>query len=347
MTAGVAVAVLVLVAAATWVVLRVLDEEDPTTMAYAVSLAPEGAQRVLWTDWAGVREELGLDLDRASSGEQADGLLEAALDADLGSASILDLSAATMQQSLGFSPATLDWELYAQTADGAALVMRLGGGVTTDDVAAALVEVEYVEPAEADGTWTRDADTSPVATDLDPTLGNIALLEDEGLVVASDLPIGVDAALDAIADAESEPVPAGVVDALGSPLSAVLYTGDQACSELAMGNADPRDQQTADDLLAAAGTVNPLTGFAIAAEPGGGVRVAMGFDGEEQARTNADTRAVLAAGPAPGQGGDFADRFTVEEVSADGSVVRMDLARVDGAEVVADLTNGPVLFATC
>jgi hypothetical protein len=75
--------------------------------------------------------------------------------------------------------------------------------------------------------------------------------------------------------------------------------------------------------------------------------VLLGFEGDDQARTNADTRAVLAAGPAPGQGGDFSDRFAVGEVSAEGSLVRLALDPVDGAYVLSDLSSGPVLFASC
>ena len=90
-----------------------------------------------------------------------------------------------------------------------------------------------------------------------------------------------------------------------APLSGAFYTGDQVCGALAMGQADGIDRDEAAQLLAAAGDINPLTGFAMTNDPGGELRVAMSFETEDQARTNADTRAVLAAGPAPGQGGDF------------------------------------------
>ena len=80
---------------------------------------------------------------------------------------------------------------------------------------------------------------------------------------------------------------------------------------------------------------------------GGGAEVLLGFENDDQARTNADTRAVLAAGPAPGQGGDFSDRFAVDEVTAEGTLVRMVLEPEPGAFVLSDLSSGPVLFATC
>ena len=79
----------------------------------------------------------------------------------------------------------------------------------------------------------------------------------------------------------------------------------------------------------------------------GDVRVAMEFADDDQARTNADSRAALATGPAVGQGGDFADRFALRSARADGSVVLLDLDPVEGEYVLSDLSTGPVLFATC
>ncbi|MFC6342457.1 hypothetical protein ACFP8W_10755, partial [Nocardioides hankookensis] len=62
---------------------------------------------------------------------------------------------------------------------------------------------------------------------------------------------------------------------------------------------------------------------------------------------NAASRAVLAAGPAPGQGGDFSDRFSVASASAEGDLVTLDLVPRSGEYVFSDLASGPVLFATC
>ena len=138
-----------------------------------------------------------------------------------------------------------------------------------------------------------------------------------------------------------------VVDASGEPTSAVVLTRAYACEQLAMAQADGPDQEQAAELVAAAGTVSPLTAYAMSAQPDGDVRVAMSFETEEQARANADSRAALAAGPAPGQGGDFADRFAVASATAEGRTVVLELAPVDGAYVVSDLSAGPVLFAIC
>lgn len=343
--AAAALAAVVVVAVAL-VVVRQLDD-DETRLSRAVSMAPGDAQRLLWTDWSGVRDELGLDLDATSSADEVQQLLDRGYDADLTSTSALTTSAVTMQESLGFSPATVQWELYTQSAGSASLIMKLGEGVSTDDVAEALRAVEYAEPDEPGGTWTRDAETSPVSTELTPTLGFIVLDEDAGMVLASDRSAGTDAASSSVAKAASEPVPAGVVEALGTPLTAAIYSGAEACGALAMANADAGDQAAGEALVADAGRVNPLTGFGIGADDGGDVRVTLGFEDDEQARTNADTRAVLASGPAPGQGGAFSDRFTVEKVGAEKSVVTLDLDPLEGESLVSDLSNGPVLFATC
>lgn len=316
------------------------------TFSEAAVLAPDDARRVLWTDWGDVRRDLDVDLDATSTVEELDTLLDRGFDTDLTATTALVSSAAVMQESFAFSPASLEWELFTQSDRAATLTMRLGAGVTTDDVAAALRSLQYAEPAEAGGTWRGDTD-SPIAGQVTPELSNIALDAAHGLVFASDRPAGVEVAVQAAAEAGTGTVPSDVVDGLGTPLSAAAYDSTYACSALAMANADPDGQSEGEGLVAQAGAVNPLTGFGIAAQADGAVTVTLGFETEEQARTNADTRSVLASGPAPGQGGDFADLFVLDQTSADGKVVTLDLTPTEGTYVVSQLSNGPVLFATC
>jgi hypothetical protein len=130
-------------------------------------------------------------------------------------------------------------------------------------------------------------------------------------------------------------------------LSSAVYSGDYACAALAMAHAGPSDRAQARQLVSAAGEVNPYSALAMSDEPDGTFRVAFQFDGDDVARTNADTRAVLARGPAPGQGGTFDDRFRVTSVTARGSLVVMRLAPRPDASVLSDLSTGPLLFATC
>jgi hypothetical protein len=114
-----------------------------------------------------------------------------------------------------------------------------------------------------------------------------------------------------------------------------------------MAHAGSADQAQAAQLVAAAGQVNPYSAFAMSDEPDGSVRVAFEFDSADTARTNAATRATLARGPAPGQGGTFGDRFTVTSATARGPIVVLRLEPRPDASVLSDLSTGPVLFATC
>ena len=93
--------------------------------------------------------------------------------------------------------------------------------------------------------------------------------------------------------------------------------------------------------------VHPLTGFAMGALAGGDLRAVLQVEDADDAPADADARAQLAAGPAPGQGGDFTDRFTVEAAGSQGREITLDLRPQQGAYVLSDLTSGPVLFATC
>jgi hypothetical protein len=257
-------------------------------------------------------------------------------------------SAEALHQEYGFSPATLEWELLSQSEEGAAVLMRLPDDTDFDRLADRLERLGYQRPDSETGVWQGGIDLLPTIGTLTPELQHLALDEEQGLVVGSDTAAYAEAAIASVTgEAESVSGLDEVVAASGPALAAAVYAGDQACSALAMGSADPSDQDQARELVAQAGEVNPVTGFAMAAQPDGDVRAAMSFETEEQARANADARAELAAGPAPGQGGEFADRFRLGEVAADGEVVTMELDPVEGSYVLSDLSNGPVLFATC
>jgi hypothetical protein len=345
--AGVAIALAVLVGAGLAVLVGGEDDADPSSLAGALRLSPADTQRISWTDWSGVRREVGLELDAGSPGAAVEDLLDRGFEADLTSTSALGSSAVDMQQRLGFSPATLDWELFNQGPGVASLVMRAGSELDFDFVAASLREAGYEEPAEATGTWVSDPLTDEITAQVTPELLLVALDAEKRLILASDTDAGIRAAVTAAEDAAGGVLPDAVVEAVGDPLSAALYTGAQVCNALALSRADRADVETGEALIEAAGEVDPITGFAMGVDADGGVRVVMAFEDEERARTNAETRAVLASGPAPGQGGDFADRFALESATATGTAVVLELDPVPGAYVLSDLSNGPLLFATC
>lgn len=318
---------------------------DTTEFEQAVGLAPSGADRLAWTDWRAVRSELGADLSASSSSDQVDEFLAEGFDGDLTSTSALLASAPVLHERFGFSPASVEWELFSQSAEGALVTLRLPESTDFDELADGLEELGYTRPDDEDGVWRGGSDLlAGIGPDLTPELQHIALDPDERLVRTSDT---ADYLATALEDTGEQDEAVGhVVEASGEPLSAAVYAGPQACRELAMSSADPADQTLADQLVEDAGEVNPLTAFAMSAQPGG-VRVVLAFEDDDQARTNADSRAVLARGPAPGQGGEFADRFRVGQVTAQGDLVTMELEPVEGQFVLSDLSSGPVLFATC
>lgn len=322
--------------------------QPATDFERAMSFAPNDAERVTWTDWSAVRAELGADLNPDSSPDRVLDFLDEGYDADLTSTSALVQSAPVLQESYGFSPASLDWELFSQSTQGAVVVMALPESTDLEALADGFEDLGYERPDEDAGVWVGGGSLlARIGRDLTPELQHLAIDTDERLVIASDTEGYLAQVLDGLGEGELPTDLADTVEPSGDPLSAVAYDSDYVCTQLAMSQADEADQAQAQSLVEGAGEVNPITGFAMSAQPGGGIRVVMAFESEEQAKTNADSRAVLARGPAPGQGGDFADRFSVSQVTAEGNVVTMALDPVDGQYVLSDLSAGPVLFATC
>ena len=346
---GILVVVAALLAGLAVVGLRWWTERDRTELQRAIDLAPGDGERFSWTDWAAVRDELGVDLDADSPSEEVTDFLDAAYGADLSSASALPESAQLLHVQFGFSPASADWELFSQSAAGAVVMLHLPEDTDWDRIRSRITNLGYVEPDEADGVWNGGSDVlGRIGSGITPEVGYIALDEEDSLVFTSDTRDYLAAAVDdAIGDGSSVTGLGDVVEASGAPLSAAIYTGSHACGALAMGQADPDDQAQGEQLVRDAGEVNAYTGFAMSVQPGLHLRVAMSFESDDQARTNADTRAILAAGPAPGQGGAFPDRFALGPVEADGRVITLPLEPVEGSYVLSDLSTGPVLFATC
>jgi hypothetical protein len=261
-------------------------------------------------------------------------------------------SATVLQEAFGFSPADVDWELLAQSTAGSVLIAGLPDDLDADDLAEGFAGLGYERPSSDDGVWNGGEElvsriSSSNGGSLSPQFQYLALDRDRHLLLASDSGPYLREAVSEVDDDLDDDGLRAVAGAVGEPLSAELYTGDFACKSLAMAQADEDDQSTGEQLVAAAGGVDPMAGFAMAAEPDRDVRVAMAFESDDQARRNADSRAELAAGPAPGQGGDFSDRFSLGPVTADGSVLTMELKPVDHSPVLSDLSTGPLLFATC
>jgi hypothetical protein len=350
---GVAIALtvgLVLVLAGVVAVgVRWWHDEHRSDLARAVSFAPASTERLSWTDWQAVRRTVGVDFDAHPSTDEVAGFLDEAFSRDLSTSSALVESASTLHQEFRFSPATLDWELLAQGPEGAVDILGFPDDTDFEALADTLESLGFTRPDDEHGVWVGGPDVlAGIGAELTPELEYFALLPDAGAVLTSDSQGYLAEAIKA-ATGESEHLSSvdDVVDAARSPLVAAVFTGAYACEHLAMAAADDTDQAQADELVRQAGGVHPMTAFAMATQPGGDITVSMAFESEDVARQDADSRADLASGPAPGQGGDFTDRFELTSATADGSVVQLELAPVEGQYVLSDLSSGPVLFATC
>ncbi len=341
------VLLLVLAGAVAWVATRGDADDDAGRLERAVAMAPEGTARFGWTDWSGVRKKLAADLTASSPTADIEEFLAAGFDADLTSTSALGASTPILQERFGFSAATVDWELFAQGDEGAIVIIGLPDSLDPDKIEEAIVEIGYQEPGDDDGVWIGGPDLLSTLGTVSQELAFLTFDRDDRVIAASDQSETLESWRDEQRGIDLDDSISDITADLETALSASIYTGDYACVALAMTEADDADRTRAAELIDEAGDINPLRSYAIATLPDGDVQVAMGFETEEQARTNADTRAQLAAGPAPGQGGSFPERFELGEVTADGKVVSMELDPVPASYVQSDLANGPVLFATC
>ena len=343
---AVAVALLAVLA---WVGTVAWERAHRTDFQQALGLVPASSLRFDFTDWAAVRARLHVPAGKASVKR----LESRAYNTDLSSASSIDDEGVALERYYGFGPGTADWEAYAQSRKGAVLVLRMPDSTDFDRLAGNLRSIGYHAPKAADGVWRGGVD---LVASLDPTLSPevqyVVLLADQHLVVASD---ESSYAATAARVAEGNGASLAGLDSVSSmasrlaePAAAMLWSRDFACRDLAMSQADAGDQRQADQLIAQAGTVSPLSGLTMAMAPDRTLTVAEQFESTDQARENLRARAKLAVGPAVGRGGSFADDFRLTSAQATGSTVLLTLKPKRSTEfVLSSLYDGPVLFATC
>jgi hypothetical protein len=319
--------------------------DDHRALAEALALAPADTQRAGWVDWEGVRDELG-----AGQVDDADGLaalLEDGAAADLTGTSVLTAAAQAMRSGLGVSPGSIAWELSAETPEGSVVMLGMPDQVDVADLGDELETLGWSRPEDEDGTWQAGTDAL-TASGLPPELQQVAFLEDDGLLLASAQAAVLESAVTAVGDAGTVSTGLGeVADGAGDALSAVVLDGPYACDTLAMAGSAPRDAARGERLVEQAGGVGPVTGFGLAAMPGGSVRALFAYESEDAARRDEDARAALAAGPAPGTGGSYGDWFRVAGSSTDGTLLELDLEPREGRRVVSELSSGPLVLASC
>jgi len=319
----------------------------PTDFERALALLPADTQRVTWTDWAGVREELGAG-DVSGTDAVAEEFLAEVTDRELATSSLAS-SALLLVDGLGFSPLAAEWELLGQSEEGQVVVVR-----TEQDLGRVrdrIRDLGYTAPGSDElegGTWSGGPDAVARVPGLTTyQLQAMALFEEEGLIVGSDSPRQLERAVEVIRDGDGGIEAEELLDAAGEPLAATVLLDDRACVELAMSQADADAQATARDLVEQAGGVSPLTGYVVALGPDEELRVVFGFEDEERAERNARSRGALAKAEDPAQYLAYPEVFELDDAEAEGSVVTLTGVVRPGSFPMSSLATGPVLLATC
>jgi hypothetical protein len=319
----------------------------------ALHRVPASSLRVGFTDWAVVRATLHSHIGTDPPASQLTSLMSKAYDGDFSPASSIADSAVALQKYYGFSPANAQWEAYAQGRKGATMVLKVAKGADFDVLADNLGTAGYTKPAKDDGVWKGGVDlVAKLDPTLTPELQYVVLLKKQGLVVSSDEE-SYAASAAAVASGDGDNLAStgrvdGLDDSLGHAANAMVWSGDFACQDLAMSQADNESQDEADALVKKAGGVTPVSGLAMSMLANRTLRVAEHFENGGEARQNLRPRARLAVGSAVGRGGNFSDDFKLTRSRTSGSTVLLDLVpREKTGYVLSALYDGPVLFATC
>jgi len=350
---AVVVGVVIACLLAVLVVRKVWGDTHRTGLSQALDVVPRSTLRLAFTDWAAVRRELRVPDQERPSAATIEKLASQGYDSDLSAASSIDESTAALQEHFGFSPATAQWEAYAQGRDGATMVVRMPDDFDLDRVTGHLEDLGFTKPSTSTGVWKGGVDlVAAIDPTITPELQYVAVLADRHLIVTSDeagyakeaaaAALGKDDSLGDVASTRD------LVGKLAEPAAAMVWSRDFACSDLAMSQADEDSQGQADALVTRAGGVSPLSGLVMALGTDRTLTVAELFESAGQAKDNLRPRARLAVGEAPGRGGSFSDDLTLVSSRTDGAAVLLELApKQHTGFVLSALDNGPVLFATC
>jgi len=329
-------------------------ERGRTDLSRSLEVVPERTQRLLFTDWTEVRRALDVEEDDSPTADVIAAMMAKAYDADLSAVSSIDTAAVALQEHFGFSPATIEWEAYAQESGGAVMVVRMPDGFDFEAVEGNLDDLGFTRPQDETGVWAGGIDlVASIDPTITPLLQYVAVLADKGLIVTSDEETyarkAVEVALGDSASLDDVQVVRDVVKPIDEPVAAEVWTRDFACADLSMSQADDRDvQNQADALIAEAGEVTPLSGMVMSLDGERNVAVSQLFEDADAAKANLPTRAKLAVGEAPGRGGSFSDDLELTSSETEGATVQLRFApRAETGFLLSALDTGPVLFATC
>ncbi len=313
----------------------------------ALDVLPARTTVVGFTDWAQIRDHLGLgDVDTR---RERSSLTNDASARDVASRSLLRRDVEPMHDVLGWSAADVEWEVFGQDQIGAASVVRLDGTISFDDVRDRLAAAGY---ARVGATWRATEESHR----LPSILTNVALVPRHRLIVMSDQPKQIPDVLDVIA--KRAPSLAGgraaadTAHALAGSDSVILQGGTLACTTTGVAG-EAEVQRQARTAIERVGALAPyrFSGRGLVDRGGSGfsaqhVVFAMTFDSAVEASEQADVRGRLATGPFIGRTGSTEETLRLRSAGADESTVRLDFAH-DPDTVDFMTGTGPVLFASC
>lgn len=308
----------------------------PTVVERAVGLLPAATQRLTFTDWAGVRSELGKRFDDEVAGS------------DLGAASVVLGASATLEELFGWGPSTIEWEALGQGKDGQVLLVHLGDSADAEKIANSYAEQGYDDPGKGrlDGAvWAGGAEVLGTTGLTEAIFGSAALLGDEHLLLLSDSPDFLAKAVKAAQGGKGlDFAPVRQVD---GALAAVGFVGDLACERLSFASADPGAQAEAESLVEEAGGVSPLDGYLVALGAERAWTAVFRYESEDQATRDSRSRQALAGAEDPGQMESYRDLFTVDAAEVEGRDLVLRGRAAESAYAMTETTSGPVLLASC
>ena len=254
-----------------------------------------------------------------------------------------------MQDELGLSPATLDWELLAQSADGAVEMLGVGDDLASTTSPSGSPRSGWAEPEDEDGVWVGGPDVLVgVGSGLTPELQHFVLLPDRGLVLASDQAPYLEQVMEVVdgdADAaEASPTwPQG--SAIRSRQRCTTATTRASASRWPRPTTTPAPRRTSWWPPPVGSTRSPASRWACS--PAGTSGRCCRW------RTPTTHRATPTRAPSwrparlPGRAATSRTGSPSRTPAREGREITLDLRPAEGAYVLSDLTSGPVLFATC
>lgn len=334
------------VAAGHWVSVRAGDTRS--SLNAALDTLPADTLVAGFTDWADIRQRL--DLDDASTAAGRAALNDDAALRDLSTRSVIGRTVEEMHAAYGWSVADLEWEVYGQAQDGAAMVGRFDSSVSLSAVRGALRALDYVED---DGIWSVTSST-PVTGELATTLGSVAIIPGERLIIAANRPAYVLTVLQVV-DREQPSLltvraAAQVAASLVDDDTALVQSGEFACTGASFAKQPAEVRAQARAAIARAGSLEDLTfagrGLTDVSKGLQTMTFAMGFESPSQAAAQLKVRTSLAKGALIGGSGRVEDSLRITSTRVDGSTaeLRFDHDPVSGTYMGG---VGPLLFASC